>query len=296
MKRHRSAARLLIAALSLLFVPACSSGGGGDSPSGSSRTGSIEILATDAPFDATLIERAVVDVVKVRMNKATDENTKSGWITIFDGGPISVDLNGLRNGITQAFANGDLPVGSYSQLRIHLSGGELELKNGNVYSSGDGTLKLPSASTSGYKVFLDPPVEISDGGREQIVLDFALSKTFSPVPANNAETATSFKLHPNIRAAVMSISGKMQVVVRRDDGTGTLVGVPDATVHVLPAGELDLANAIATSITDGTGSATILGLYPTAYDVVAEEGGVQARVDGLDVVTGEATLSEVVLP
>jgi len=294
MKRTLLISHLLALSLSLAFVPACSSGGGGGASS-SSRTGTIEVVATDSPFDPALVQSATIDVVKVRINQDADENADSGWITLFDGGPLTIDLDGLRNGITQTFANGKLPVGTYRQLRIHLSGGELTLKNGNVYSTADGTMQQPSASTSGYKVFLDPPVVVPDGGREQVVLDFDLTKTFVPVPANDPANARSYKLRPNIRGAVMSISGQMSVVVRRDD-MGTLVGVPDAMVYLLAPGEADVANAIASSITDATGSAAILGLYPMTYDVVAERDGAMARVDALEVMTGETTTTEIVLP
>ena len=280
----------------LLLLAACSSASGGDSTA-AARNGSLEILATDGPMDPSLVKHAMVDVTKVRIHAETTNESESGWVTLFDGGPISLDLSLLRNGITQTFAQGDLAPGTYRQLRVHFSGGGLELQNGNMYQTSDGSLTMPSSMTeSGYKIFLDPPVVVPEGGREQIVLDFALTRTFEPVPANDPENAVSYRLHPNIRAAVMSVSGEVRAVVRRDDGTGTLVGVPDVMVHVLLPGETDLANALAISITDDTGSAAVLGLYPQTYDVVAKLGSDTVRVDSVLVSTGEASMIELVLP
>jgi hypothetical protein len=284
--------RFLALLLPLLFVTACGGGSGGGSGSGI-----LEIVATDAPIDPSLVEAAMVEVVKVRIHASSDEDADSGWITLYDGAPVRISLMTLRNGITSLVASGRLSAGTYRQMRLHLSGGYLELTNGNVYSTDDGTLKMPSAMTSaGHKLFFNPPIVIPAGGREQIVLDFDLTKTFQPIPGNDPENASRYNLHPEIRAAVTSISGELRVTVRQDDGTGNLVGVPDAMVYVLPPGETDTANSVASSITDDTGSAAIIALLPGTYDVLADSGGVQGRVDGVVVMTGEASLVDIVLP
>jgi len=276
----------------LLLFAACSNDGGGGSG-----MGGIEILATDAPMDPSMVDSARIEVTKIRMHRETEDELDSGWVTIFDGPPVEVELDRLRNGITEVVASGSLEAGSYRQVRIHIGGGTLLLDNGNEYSSDAGNLDFPSAMTSsGYKVFLDPPVEIPAGGVEQVLIDFDLAKTFEPVPANDPENARRYKLHPVVRGAVTSISGEIRATVRRDDGMGTLVGVPDAMVYVLPPGEPDPANAVASSITDATGSAAVLGLLPGTYDVLAREGGTEDRVDGNVVVTGEATQVDLVLP
>lgn len=284
--------KLLASLLPLFFVVACSGGSGGGSGSGT-----LEIVATDAPIDPSLVEAAMVDVVKVRIHASSDEDANSGWITLYDGAPVTIGLMALRNGITNLVASGRLEAGTYRQVRLHLSGGYLELTNGNVYSTDDGTLHMPSAMTSaGHKLFLDPPIVIPAGGREQVVLDFDLTKTFQPIPGNDPENANRYNLHPEIRAAVTSISGEIRVTVRQDDGLGNLVGVADAMVYVLPPGETDTANSVASSITDDTGSAAIIALLPDTYDVLAESDGVQGRVDGVVVTIGEATLVDIVLP
>ena len=247
-------------------------------------------------MDPALIAAATVDVVGVRIH-AADADDGSGWISIYDGPARTLGIAALRNGITGLVASGRLPAGTYDQLRLHLSGGSMELRNGNLYTTADGNLTMPSSmSAAGYKVFFEPGIVVPDGGKEQVVLDFDVSKTFRPVPGNDPANARLFQLHPNIRAGVTSISGEIRVTVRQDDGNGTLVGVADALVHVLAAGETDPDNAIATSITDDTGSAAIIALAPDTYDVLATAGGVEGRADGVMVVTGEAAVVEIVLP
>ncbi len=276
--------------LSLLPLVAACSGSAGPG------TGRLDVVATDSPLDPALVERATIEVERIRIHAETEDEDEGGWITLYDGDPVEVGLTALRNGITELLASGELEAGTYRQLRLHLAGGRLELTNGNVYTVADGTLTTPSASTSGYKIFLDPAVEIPAGGVEQVVLDFDLTKMFQPIPGSDPLTASSYKLHPVVRASVTSISGQLRAVVRRDDGSGTLLGVPDALVHVLPPGEPDPANAIATSITDATGSAAVLGLLPGSYDVLAADAGGEDRVDGVAVQTGETSVVELVLP
>jgi hypothetical protein len=281
--------------LPLLLLGACSTGSsGGDDGLGS---GTLEVLATDAPFEHKILKTATIEIERIRVHQDAQGESPEGWITIYEGDPIEIQLEKLRNGITRGVAEKALPEGSYRQMRLHLSGGSLELKNGNVYTTDDGSLDMPSAMTSsGYKLFFDPPIEVPEGGREAVLIDFDLMKTFKPVPANNAENAHSYKLHPVLRGAAMSVSGEIRVLVLEDDGNGGTVGVADATVHVLLPGETDPAKSLATTATEADGSAAVIGLFPVTYDVLATKDGREATVTDVVVTTGNVTAIEITLP
>jgi hypothetical protein len=284
-----------ILALSLLLVAtSCSSGDGGGGSGASGATGTLHVVATDSPFEHALVAAASIDVVKVRIHE--DENAQSGFTTLYDGPPITIQLDQLRNGIMQALTSGVLPVGTYSQIRLHLSSATLELVNGNVYTTADGTLQFTNQSTSGYKITLDPPVDVPDGGVANVLLDIDLTKTFVPVPANDPATASKYILRPNVRAAVLELAGEVRVTVLESDGEGGTVGVPNASVYLLLPGETDVANSVASTATDAVGSAAILGITPGTYDVLAVEGARNDRADAVSVTAGNVTAVELVLP
>jgi hypothetical protein len=286
MRTHLSAL-----ALSLLAV-ACS-GGGGSSGSGSG-TGTLEILATDAFLSYLEVEEARVEVTEIRIHK--EDEPGAGWRTTYSEAPITMSLLDLRNGRMQPLGGRNtLPTGLYRQVRLVFSGAYLKLKNGNEYSTALGNLKLTSQATSGLKVFIDPPVRIYSDQHEDLLLDFDLTKTFHPIPANNPLNATSYKLQPVIRAANVSETGEIRGVVTTDDGNGTQVPVDGASVYVLPPGELDPQNAVTMTATNPDGSYAVLGLAATTYDVLGEQGGLTARVNGVGVGTGGVTNVDLVL-
>ncbi len=275
----------LIAFLSCLspWVAACSSGGGPGEAAGP--TGSIAFEATDAPMDPELIARALLEIDAIRVHYVG--GSEKGFVTVYEGEPLVLNLTSLRNGLTKALSRGFLQTGEYNELQIHVTDASLELKNGNQYSTRDGTIQLTSQGTSGYKIFLDPPVEVYEGVETRVLLDFQLPKTFSPVPDNNLENARLFHLHPNVRVAVLQETGELRGVVTTMDAKGVRLYAPGAVVYVLDPGETDPDGAVASTMTDADGSAAILGLPAGTYDVLAVHEGRTGRADGL-VITAEA--------
>lgn len=281
--------------LTLLALTLTACGGGGSSAI--TPTGFLELTATDAPLDPELVESAEVTVELVRIHHTDEDDVESGWIEIFNGPPRTLQLSDLRNGITTLITQAELPTGAYRQVRLHLSGGELVLTNGDVFTTEDGSLDMPSSmNSSGLKVKFDTDVIIEEGKTNQVLLDFDLTKTFKPVPGNDPLNADHFKLHPVLRAVVMEGTGEVNVSVIQDDGAGTLVAIENAVVYVLEPGEVDLDEAIASSITDATGTAVILAILPGSYDVRAEKGLDAAQVDGVVVTAGSTSVIEIELP
>jgi len=103
---------LAVMAVSFLALAACG-GGGSDSPSTSTSppTGKVALLITDAPTDAFCQILATVRRVDL-LGSGSPAN-------IFNG-PITIDLLRLRN-YTDLFAiNTEVPIGSYSKVRLTL--------------------------------------------------------------------------------------------------------------------------------------------------------------------------------
>jgi hypothetical protein len=282
----------LIAALATLVLCSCSDGDGGSGAPGAGN-GSLTLQVTDAPFVHDIVTEARIAISEVRIHRNAEED--SGFLTLYDGAPIEFDLLDLQNGVTRELLRIDLPAGEYRQLRLVLSDASLTLVNGNVYSTDDGTLRFTSQATSGFKVFIDPPIEVVTNVARTLLLDFDLTKTFHPIPANDPLNATRYQLHPVIRVANLTETGVIRGLVTADDGTGQPVGVDGATVYVLAPGEQDPANSIATTGTRASGFYAVIGLAPGVYDVLAIEGERTGRVDGQQVFVGNATVVDVAI-
>jgi hypothetical protein len=189
----------------------------------------------------------------------------------------------------------DVPAATYRQVRLHVESASLTLVNGNVYDTADDTLHLTSQDTSGFKVFIDPPVMVASGFSTELLLDVDLSKTFEPIPNSDPLNADTFSLHPVIHVANLSTSGEIRGVVSTDDGMGGVTLVEGASVYVMPPGELDTLNSIASTATDVDGEYAVLGIPAGTYDVLAIKDALDGRVDGVTVFVGSATVVDVTL-
>jgi hypothetical protein len=305
-----------------LAVAGCGGGGGGG------RGGSMTLLATDSPFTLDILTEARVHVVKITLQGGDDEEDEDGNaqdegdgsgnddgnggdnddnddngghgdddgneggnhgpVTFFQG---SLDLNllDLRNGVSAQLAQGDLPPGSYSLIRLYVDSAEIKLTNGNVYSTNLGNLDLGCAMSTGLKIFVNPPIDVSADSATTLLLDFDLSRTFRPNPPDDPLNATSYQLAAGIRATNRETTGDFRGTVTMDDGMGGHVGVDTATVYVLPPGETDPANAIASTATTSDGSYGLLGLDPGSYDLLAVKGTLKGSALGVAIVARQIT-------
>ena len=280
--------RILLGTILSLTALSCGGSSGSSAPSG---PGHLTLLATDAPFAHDVVELATIDVAEVRVHREG-----AGWLTLYDGPAITLDLLHLRNGLTQTLVDIDVPAGDYDQLRLILDSAALRLIDGDEFSPQLQNMHMTSTDTSGLKLFVEPPMHVPAGGMESLLLDFDLSKTFHPVPGNDPLNANSYNLMPVVHCANLGLAAEMRGVVREDDGTGTLVGVADATVYLLLPGETDLGAALQSTGTGPDGSYAILGVDPGDGDVVAAKGARSARSDGHSFTAGAVTTVDFVLP
>lgn len=111
----RQSKLLAIAAVSFLTLAACGGGGGSADPSASTNaplaTGKVALLITDAPTDAFCQILATV--------RQVDLLGGSSPTTVFNG-PMTIDLLRLRNYTDFFSVNTEVPIGSYSKVRLTL--------------------------------------------------------------------------------------------------------------------------------------------------------------------------------
>jgi hypothetical protein len=253
----------------------------------------LDLSATDDAFVYDIVQEATISVDRITINQ--DSDSDSGAITLYDGPAIRLDLFDLRDGVTQHIDLGTLPVGSYRQLRLHVSDAHLSLTNGNVYSTADGSIHLTSQGTSGFKVNIDPPIEVTQNEIARVLLDFDLTHTFHPIPASDPLNADHYSLHPVIHVTNLGHTGGIQGLVTQDDGSGGLVPVAQATVYIMPPGETDTTLSVATTGTATDGTYTVLSLEPGTYDVIAVKDALTGTVTGIAVTAGTVATADVTI-
>lgn len=278
--------------LGILFLPialvgaACSSG-----DSFTPTMSAVEIAVTDAPFENWMVETAVVTVDRVTLHE--DADGVSDFITVMEGKELSLDLTKLTNGATEIMTQAVIPPGEYSQARLHFTSAYIRTVNGRVFSSAEGTLQIANYPASGFKVLMDPPVHAHVGATMRLLLDFDLSKSFRPVPADEPLLADSVLLLPSIRCVDEKEAGELRGMVMEDIG-GVMTSVEDAFVYILPPGEPDMTNRVATTGTEEDGSFALIGVKPGTYDLVAMK-GTETRMSSIAVAKGKVTTMDVVL-
>ena len=279
-----------IAATALLLASACSGGGSGTTTGGGggggNGSGVLSLEATDAPFVFDIVSEARISIDRITILPGDGDD---GPIVLYQGNPVELDLLSLRNGVTRALATHDVPAGDYRQLRIRVVAARLVLVNGNVYTTEDGTIHLSSQDTSGFKVFVDPPITVAEGEHASALLDFDMTHTFHPIPANDPLSANHFNLHPVLHVSNLGETGGIQGRVLRDDGSGGTTPVASATVYVLPPGDPDPEHAIATTGSNDNGAYAFLGLEPGTYDLSAVHGDDEGGVSGVVVNVAHVT-------
>ena len=273
--------------LSGLFAASCgggsSSGGGGGAAA--EAPSSLTIQLTDAPFENWMVLEANVEFTALRL---TDDPSGSGeYIDLMPNGHTS-DLTKLTNGVTELMVNTSVPPGTYREARVQVANASVLLVNGRRYATDDGTLTIGGLSPLGYQIPLDPPLVAQDGAPITALLDFDLSKSFRPIPADDPLNADSVILLPSVRCVDMKHTGEIRGVVEEMNPQGQMVGVENAFVYLLPPGEIDIEQRIATTSTEADGSFVFLGVVPEPCDIAAYKGG-EDREFGLVVEVGHTT-------
>src|SRR6185437_2203526 len=134
-------------------IAACSD----STASGSSK---VSVLLTDAPGD---VKAAVVTMSEIDLQG-------SGGTHVLMSTPVTTDLLTLAQSTAQLVNGAVVPAGNYEQLRFVITGGYIEVDNGDgttsIYASSPtssglpsgaqvaGTLQMPSLAQSGIKVNL----------------------------------------------------------------------------------------------------------------------------------------------
>jgi hypothetical protein len=241
---------------------------------GPERAGSFTVLLTDAPGD---FQKAVVTIEDIYLQGETREH-------LLSGGAVTVDLLELQNEVLALIENVTVPGGTYSQLRVVISGGyiEVEQQDGStlIYAfspeyaaeqgvTADGQLQMPSIAQTGIKINLPGGGVHVDGDQHIILLDFNVSESFG----RQAGASGMWVMTPVIHASDFSLTGNVEVTLELDEE----VELPDGVTLADFSATLDRSGDIITvdfEEANGVHSLTFQFLEPGNYevDIVAPEG------------------------
>lgn len=259
---------MLTAAL-IIIAGACNEIRNGDDQ------GRVVLKVTDAPFDISNIESALVTITAIELRKAGDGISDGNPFIKLSDDTITLDLIDLRNGVTETLLDMEIPTGTYDLVRLYVDEAGLKLKDSDEIHR----VKVPGGSQSGIKIFLRPALEVSEGNLSEVLLDIDLSRSF--VMRGNPAHNNGFIFKPVIRAANMAKAGCVRGFVTDT----TALKISGASVWI----EQD--TVLATAYTDSLGFYAIIGIPAGEYSVSATKDGYDTvRFDGVNIIAGNKTI------
>lgn len=272
---------VLVAGVMLMMV-SCENNN--DSPATEGK-GTVVVKIGDSPFPASLVDKVMVTVDKIEIHAVDSvhmSESTSGFLLLSDK-VQEFDLLKLRNGLTTDLVEIEVGVGAYDMLRMHVVSSKVILKDGTEFN-----LKIPSGSTSGLKIKLEPELVVESGVVNEILVDFDLSKSF--VCQGNHKIPNGIKgfiFKPVLRAMWESHSGSIEGTVGEDESTP----LAEANVAVIKADTV-----FSSALTDDQGHYKLIGLPAGSYTLSCyKDGHDSISVDPVVVKAGEKTVQDFVV-
>jgi len=247
--------------------------------------GRINVLLTDAPYPIELISNTYVTIDKVEIRKKTEaemDEEKDSFIVLSEENMV-IDLLELTNGITEEIAAAELEAGYYDMIRLHVVDATVVLTDGSEFD-----LKVPSGSSSGLKIKIQPEIHLEEGQTSDVLLDFDVSRSF--VVKGPLDNINGFNFKPVVRGVYMGAAGRIEGNV-----TDTLATpLEDAMIKAWMPGETEGDSLdYVSSFTDELGDYKMIGLKEGTYTVVCEmEGYENDTLKNVTVTAGEAVSAD----
>ena len=241
-------------------------------------TRGFTLLLTDAPGD---VDAAVVTISEVKL---VGEGS-NGRVALLSS-PVTVDLVTLQNSIATMVSGFDVPEGSYSQMRVVITGGYIEVERAgggsDIFASSpsyaglpagatvDGVLHMPSMGQSGLKIDLPGGKLDIDDDATVVMLDFDVKDSFG----HEAGRSGRWIMNPNIKASNVTFGGNVVAQLSLGSGVtlpilnGSQVTLASFNAKLTPVGGGTSRTVTFTDANnDGTFDAMFKGLLPGQYSL-----------------------------
>ncbi len=266
----------IISALVIIFTTGC------QDITNSDRQGHLVIQLTDAPFPFDTIDAAMVNITKVEIRKVTEgDEDENPYISL----PVeATDFNllDLRNGITAELVDVEIEPGDYDLIRVYVENASLSIKEGETFS-----MKVPSGSQTGIKIFVEPALHVAGGITTDVLLDFSIEKSF--VLKGNMFTPAGikgFNFKPVIRAVNNTTAGSVEGLVT--DTASVLL--EEASVYIIQDEDT------ITSASTVEGYYAMPGIPAGLYTLSSTKAGFDTvAFEGVEIVAGNLTVQDFTL-
>lgn len=245
------------AAVALILASALALSGCGDSEGPGTARFSVKLTDAAGPF-----KTAKVTISQVYLQG-------SGGKTTLTDTPTTVSLLELQNATLDLVKDAEVPAGSYSQLRLVVTGGYVELQDGSIFASSPdyeglpagatvtGELRLPSLGQSGIKVTLPGSALEVTGSQKIVLLDFDVAQSFGHEAGNSG----AWVMHPVIKGAEIETTGTVSVSLTLKDG----VTLPKLNGVQVTLADFSATLGSETLALDANGNATFQFVVPDTY-------------------------------
>ena len=271
----------ILSVLTLLFAAGCRDL---DSVKDNDQLGHLVIKLTDAPFPIDMIDSAMVYITKVEIRKKSEgEELEYPYITVLEEleEPLKFNLLDLRNGITADLVDMEIEAGNYDLIRLYVEEASLTVKEGETFS-----LKVPSGSQTGIKMFMEPDLHVAGGLTTDVLLDFNVEKSFI-LKGNTKSPAgiKGFNFKPVIRAVNITTAGTIEGMVTNSD-----TAIQAASVWIAQD------TVITSAFTDSVGYYAMPGIPAGLYTISATiEGFDTVAYEGVEIIEGNLTVQDFTL-
>lgn len=242
--------------------------------------GRLVVYITDDPFPIEIIQEASIKVFRFEAHPKEYEEDEG--MIILSEDTVKHNLIELRNGVLESLVDTEILEGEYDYFRLYVYDASLKIVDGDSFS-----VKVPSGSTSGIKILVDPPVVVTEGLTSEFVLDIDLSKSY--VLNGNYYTSAGIKgflFKPVIRAFNVSDAGRIEGLVK-DAESNPINGVSLA---------VELDSETYTTFSDSTGYYNLIGLPTGIYKLTAEKEGYKTvYLEDVVVVAGNKTTRNITM-
>jgi hypothetical protein len=224
----------------------------------------------------------MVNITKVEIRKVTEGDEDENPYIALPVEATDFNLLDLRNGITAELVDVEIEPGDYDLIRVYVENASLSIKEGETFS-----MKVPSGSQTGIKIFVEPALHVAGGITTDVLLDFSIEKSF--VLKGNMFTPAGikgFNFKPVIRAVNNTTAGSVEGLVT-DDAS---VLLEEASVYIIQ-GEDTL-----TSASTVEGYYAMPGIPAGLYTLSStKEGYDTVSFEGVEIVAGNLTVQDFTL-
>ena len=277
----------IILALALLGIYSCEKVVT-DLPNENSKSGTVIVSITDAPFPYDMVEEANITIDWIKLHKIdsvlVDGEIDSDSDFVMLEKDTTLNLIELSNGITAVMSELEVPAGTYNEIRFHITEASVKILDDTTTYR----LKIPGGGASGLKVKIKPWLEVEEGVISEVLLDIDVNRSYKIIGnAKGKKGIKGFMFKPVVRAVNLSSAGKVEGMVTNEDGDN----IKHAMITLLSGND-----TISSTKSTVGGYYAIIGVPDGTYTMECEREGYNTEIaENVVVEIGSVTQQDFIL-